>query len=107
MLRDNAVRACHECGPRMTPIAVQRSIRLEGDAEEHGERSLRVAGGQAKGANRWHASHSAIVWRRSKRSVSLRRLFCGHAGVGALVNFGGPTPRSAKMWCPSWARPAG
>jgi hypothetical protein len=47
------------------------------DVEECRERSLRVARGQSNVADRWHASHIAIVWRRSEATSHQRAFaFC-------------------------------
>jgi hypothetical protein len=52
--------------------AIERSIRLEGYLEQRGERSLRVASGQANLAERRHTRHDAIVDRRSEPDSAKR-----------------------------------
>jgi hypothetical protein len=75
--------APHECWRHGTAIAVIWAIRLKGHVEECRERSLRVARGRSNVADRWHASHIAIVWRQREADLTtarIRLLFCGHEG---------------------------
>ena len=75
ILIEDALRALQECWRHGTAFAVQWSIRLKRYVEEYRERSLRTAGGQSNVADRRHASHIAIVCRRSEASLASEQSF--------------------------------